>query len=147
MKKLFLSIFTLALSCMLLPADIIYPDGHSPKAEPKQLRKIGHAINNIITAPFEIPKAMYDVGKEKGTLSIEQVTQGLVVRGPAKMFQRLAAGVTDLFTFDMTEEKPLYHLEPESLDWGDLVPGYQDQFKWETVDTPAHHMDNTSNRP
>ncbi len=117
-------------------ADIIYPDGKVANTEPYQLRKIARGLNNIVTAPFEIPKAIFDAGSDEGVLASEQIFMG-GTRGPLKMFERVGSGVYDLFYWGENDQYSLLHMEPEFLGVQDLIPGFNKQFSWETIDTPA----------
>lgn len=140
MKSLYAALFVLVLSPLGAFADIIYPDGNVPSPEPYEIRKIGRGINNLVTAPIEIPKAVFDIGQQEGVLSPAQFSVGLV-RGPVNMFLRWGQAVNDIGYWHDNDEKPMLHLEPPFLGIFDLVPGGPSQFSWETLDTPAARMD------
>lgn len=140
MKTLQVFLLTLALTPLGVVADIIYPDGHTPSAEPFEIRKIGRGLNNLALAPFEIPKAIFDIGQEEGVMSPQQFSVGLL-RGPINMFLRWGQAAHDLAYWRDDAETPLLHLEPMYLSPFDAVPGWQNQFTWETIDTPASRMD------
>jgi len=140
MKNLYIILLALALAPLGVFADIIYPDGHAPSAEPFEIRKIGRGLNNLVMAPFEIPKAIFDIGREEGVMSPQQFSVGLV-RGPVNMFLRWGQAAHDLAYWKDDAETPLLHLEPTYLSPFDAVPGWQNQFSWETIDTPASRID------
>ncbi len=140
MKSLYAALFALVLSPLGTFADIIYPDGHTPSPEPYEIRKLGRGINNLLTAPFEIPKAVFDIGAQEGVLSPAQFSVGLI-RGPVNMFLRWGQAANDLLYWHENAEKPMLHLEPPLLGPFDMIPGWPGQFSWETVDTPGFRMD------
>lgn len=142
MKNLpiFVVLFALAWLPLGAFADIIYPDGHAPAAEPYEIRKIGRGLNNLALAPIEIPKAIFDIGQREGVMSPQQFSVGLL-RGPVNMFLRFGQAANDLLYWHENSEKPLLHLEPTYLSPFDAVPGWQTMYNWETVDTPAYRMD------
>lgn len=136
MKSLSLSIGLLLFAAGFAAADIIYPDGKVANTEPYQLRKIARGLNNVVAAPFEIPKAIFDVGYDEGVFSSQQLSVG-GPRGVLKMFERVGSGSYDLFYWGDSDQNSLLHMEPEFLGVQDLIPGFNKQFSWETVDTPA----------
>jgi hypothetical protein len=140
MKSLHVFLFALALTPLGAFADIIYPDGHAPSAEPYEIRKIGRGLNNLVMAPFEIPKAIFDIGQQEGVMSPQQFSVGLL-RGPVNMFLRLGEAGNALCYWHDNSDKPLLHLEPMYLSPFDVVPGWQSMFSWDTIDTPAFRMD------
>lgn len=140
MKSLYVALFALVLSPLGALADIIYPDGHAPSAEPYEIRKLGRGLNNLLMAPFEIPKAVFDIGREEGVLSPAQFSVGLI-RGPVNMFLRWGQAGNELFYWHDNADKPLLHLEPMYLSPFDAIPGWQQQFSWETLDAGGYRMD------
>ncbi len=131
----------LVLLCVSAPvfssrADIIYPDGSKPWIEPYTVKKLSRGFLNTTTFVFEIPKTIFEITQENGVLSMGQSLDSLI-RGPYKAMLRLSSGLYDLGTA-FEHDKPLLHLEPEILDIiGDIMPGYNYQFHWQTIDTPA----------
>lgn len=140
MKSLHVALIALALVPLGAFADIIYPDGHAPAAEPYEIRKLGRGINNLVMAPIEIPKAVFDIGREEGVMSPAQFSVGLL-RGPVNMFLRWGQASHELLYWHDGDEKPLLHLEPMYLSPFDAVPGWQQQFSWENLDSPGYRMD------
>lgn len=140
MKNMHAALFVLVLLPLGAFADIIYPDGHAPSSEPYEIRKIGRGLNNLVTAPIEIPKAVFDIGQQEGVLSPAQFSVGLV-RGPVNMFLRWGQAANGLVYWGDNLEKPMLHLEPQYLGIFDAVPGWQSQFSWDTLDTAASRMD------
>ena len=139
MKKTFVTLFVYIALSFSLRADIIYPDGHAPKQEPFQLKKLSRGVANVFLAGFEVPKGITDTGLEEGTFGVEQFTLGLP-RGIHKMFLRFGSGLYDLTTVG-ENTPPLWHVEPAYMGPRDLIPGYNNQFIWETIDTPAYRND------
>ncbi len=115
--------FLLALSCTLLPlsADIIYPDGTRPQVEPYAIKKIARGLTNIATFVFEIPRTIWEVGEEKGITSFDQLSLGLLTRGPYRAGMRLASGFYDLGTVN-EPNTTFMHLEPETIDLMQVLP-------------------------
>lgn len=136
---------SLIVAALALPtmADIIYPDGHAPAPEPYQIRKIGRGISNIVLAPLEIPKAVFDIGRDEGVLASQQFGIGAFTRGPYNAGIRLSQGVYETFFWQPGNEKTLHHLAPEQLKLTDVIPGFESQFDWESIDTAAHTFQST----
>ncbi|MBI4023971.1 MAG: hypothetical protein HY360_03265 [Verrucomicrobia bacterium] len=149
MKKILLSGFVLGALMSVAWADIIYPDGRRPyedlyMKEPFQLKKFSRGLMNVVMAPFEIPKAVFDIGRDQGITDSQQFSLGLITRGPVRTALRFGSGLYDLGTF-FEHNKPLLHLEPEYMNIEDVLPGYNYQFDWETLDTPGSRVFELSN--
>ena len=84
-------------------ADIIYPDGHEPykQTEGYEVRRLGKGIANIIFAPVELPKSVFDVTHDEGVESTEAFTLG-PLRGFQRAGMRLASGLKDVLDWDRT---------------------------------------------
>ena len=125
--------FVLTFVCLVLSsnADIIYPDGHRPEPEDPAWRKLTDGFANIIAAPIELVKAAIDAGRDYGILDFRQITSP-IFEGSGRMFKRLLTGVDSIFTAG-DDTPPLYHLDPDVLNLGHIIPGYMDQFPWESV--------------
>ena len=144
MKKIILLALTITGFTLSSKADIIYPDGSKPDggttgSESYVIKKLSRGIANIITCGFEIPKAIWETTSDEVSTSMAPYSLGLATRGPYRALRRLSSGLYDLGTV-FENGKPLLHLESEYLGIGDLLPGYNTQFDWETINTPAHHQ-------
>lgn len=140
MKKTLASFLIGAAITFVAQADIIYPDGHVQQVEPFQVKKFSRAVIDVALSPIEIPKAVTDVGEEEGQeLSLQPLAVG-IPRGIYKMFLRLGDGAYDLATLGENNRRP-WHVEPDNLGFRDLLPGYNNQFSWESLDSPATRMD------
>ena len=138
MKIFYLLTLTVILGAFSLRADIIYPDGAKPKMEPYTIKKLSKGLSNVIFFAFEFPRSMFEVTESEGVLSGDQITLGLMSRGPYRAMLRLESGFYDIGTaFD--HNKTLLHLEPDHLDVSDIIPGYDSLFYWKTLDTPQAH--------
>lgn len=128
---------TLALAAMfgisISQADIIYPDGSKPAPEPMALKKLSRGFANTVFAPLEIPRSVFEIGHDQGVLSTEQISLGLILRGPYRAAIRGAAGFYDIGTF-WKDDTSLLHLDPEILNATDALPGFPQMFNWEAVD-------------
>ena len=142
MKKLIASVLFSSVVAVIGFGDIIYPDGKTRMEEPYQVRKLGRGINNVVTAPFEIPKAVFDMGYNEGIDNPQQFSVGAIVRGPLNAVHRFQSGLHDMFYWGENDKDALFHMEPAQLSPLDLVPGYSKQFNWETIDTSALKSDN-----
>ena len=147
MKKI-LIIFSFALVTGFSSyGDIIYPDGSTPEIEPYTVKKFSRGLTNTFLAIFEIPKCFFETTKQEGVFDTRQITQGLMSRGPYRAFQRFRSGLYDLGTafshnkpglvFASDGDGPAPHLEPEYIGVEDIIPGWNDQFYWDTLNTPA----------
>lgn len=142
MKKL--SIFVFIFSILLLPsqADIIYPDGTTgdpslnPSGVSKTIHKLSRGIANIVLAAVEVPRTVFDNAYDTGLFDVRPFTTGLFTLGPYRAVQRLRSGIYDVSTA-LDNDKTLVHLEPEFLGFHDMIPGYNQQFDWDSIDTPA----------
>ncbi len=134
MKKLLVLGVFAAFAVISTRADIIYPDGTKPAPEPAALKKISRGLANIILAPIEIPKSIFQITSDEGVLSPEPISLGLCAQGPYKTAVRAAAGAYDLGTF-WKDDSSLLHLEPDILYPTDALPGFPNMFNWETIGT------------
>ncbi len=133
MKNAFIFTITLAMSALMSHADIIYPDGKAPEPPPYEIHKIGRGIANVLLAPLEITKSIWDASRSDGIMSTKQISSGLFTEGPYKMLNRYASGFYDLGTVSVHNES-LMHMEPEFMSPMDVIPGYMSQFGWESID-------------
>lgn len=136
MKNACIFIVALTFVVVSVRADIIYPDGKAPTSNPYEVNKLSRGLANIILAPIEIPRAIFRAGRDNGITSTQQTATGALTEGPYKMFLRIGSGVYDLGTLGQNDDA-LLHMEPDELSLFDVIPGYTDQFLWETIDTPA----------
>jgi putative exosortase-associated protein (TIGR04073 family) len=142
MKKT--SLFILIFSILLLPshADIIYPDGTTgdmsinPSGVPKAMHKLARGIGNIAFSLVEIPRTVFDSTYDTGVFDLRPFTSGLFTLGPYRVVQRLRSGVYDIATA-LDNDKTLVHLEPEFIGFADMLPGYNQQFEWDSISSPA----------
>ena len=142
MKKI--SLFVLIFSVLLFPAraDIIYPDGTTgdssvnPSGVSKAIHKLSRGIANLVFAAVEIPRTVMDNAQDTGLLDARPLTMGLFTLGPYRALQRMRSGAYDLATA-LDNDKTLVHLEPEFIGVQDMIPGYNQFFDWEMLDSPA----------
>jgi len=119
-------------------ADIIYPDGTKPgDAEPYAIKKIGRGISNILFFPIEIPRTMWETSHDNGIMSFDTFTLGAMTRGAYRAGARFASGVYDIGTC-LDPDASLIHLEPDTIDFMDIIPGMRDQFEWDTIGSPPN---------
>jgi hypothetical protein len=143
MKKT--ALFALIFSLLFIPsyADIIYPDGSTgdpsinPSGVPKSIHKLSRGIANIALAAFEIPRTVFDSAYDTGMMDVRPITTGLFTLGPYRAIQRLRSGTYDIATALDNNDKTLVHLEPEFLSFGDMIPGYNQHFEWDSIGSPA----------
>ena len=133
MKKIFILTLFIFSATFSLQADIIYPDGTVPAAEPASIKKISRGITNMLFCYFELPKTFFDATRDEGVLSLQPYSL-VLTRGVHKTWQRFRGGVYDIETA-FSDNKALLHLEPETLGFNHIIPGLEDQFKWQTIDT------------
>jgi len=138
MKKLTVLLFSMFCFVFGSRADIIYPDGHVSQPTPRWVTKLSRGISNFFFAPMEVPKTLFDATEKYGVLNTRSFTEG-VIDGFHNAGMRLLHGAHDMATFH-EDTKQMYHLEPEYLNLMDAVPGYINQFEWETIDSPAFRL-------
>ena len=119
-----------------LQADIIYPDGTVPAVEPTTIKKLSRGITNTFLCFFELPKTFFDAGRDEGVLSLQPYAL-VATRGVHKTWERFRGGLFDIATA-FSDNKALLHLEPETMGFNHIIPGFEDQFKWQTIDTHAN---------
>ena len=119
-------------------ADIIYPDGTKPGAEPYAVKKIGRGISNILFFPVEVPRTIWETAHNNGIMSFDSVTIG-VSEGIYRAGTRMASGVYDIGTAT-DPDTSLLHLEPDTINFMDIIPGMKDQFEWDTIGTPSSNL-------
>lgn len=134
-----ISVFVVIFSLFLIPSrsDIIYPDGHVGDSSlnfsgvPKSIKKFSRGLSNVAFAAFEIPHSIWDTSSDSGVLDPRPITQGILL-GASRAIQRLKSGVYDLATA-LENDSTLIHLDPEFIGVQDMIPGYNEQFGWESL--------------
>jgi len=119
-------------------ADIIYPDGHVSEPTPRWVTKLSRGAANVFFAPLELSRTFLDATEKYGVLDTRAITEGLI-HGFHNTGMRFRHGMHDMATFH-EDTKSMYHLEPESLSFMDVIAGYRSQFEWESFDTPAFRL-------
>ncbi len=134
MKKIFLLVLFVFGAAFSSRADIIYPDGTVPAVEPPMIKKVSRGITNTLFCCFELPKTFFDASRDEGVLSLQPYSL-VITRGVHKTWERFRGGLYDIGTA-FSNNKALLHLEPETMGLNYIIPGYEDQFKWQTIDNP-----------
>jgi hypothetical protein len=139
MKKLILSIVAAAAVTLSTSsqADIVYPDGTRPMPPPQFLYKLNRGVANILTFPLEIPRTINEAVFVHGPGDVRFLSEGLTL-GPWRAYKRLEDGLYNLSTFLDTDKKQRYRMEPEFMNFWDVLPGHAYMFNFESIDTPGY---------